>query len=133
MPRPRKWRMVCDLPRVNEFAPVNDRMLPREPVVMTVDEYETIRLIDNENLSQEECSVYMQIARTTVQQIYNNARKKVANALVNGLTLRIEGGDYRLCDGTEHHAGCGRCCRGQRGHCGRNREGNQNDCSDTNR
>ncbi|MDD3921594.1 MAG: DUF134 domain-containing protein [Eubacteriales bacterium] len=115
MPRPRKWRVVCCLPRVNEFVPGGNQLKPSEVVVMTVDEYETIRLIDNEDFSQEECSGYMKIARTTVQQIYNSARKKIAHALVNGLTLRIEGGDYRLCDGNEHQPGCRGCCRHQRG------------------
>ena len=108
MPRPRKCRKVCNLPKVNEFYPVTaaDRW-----VILTVDEYETIRLIDNEGFSQEECAGYMQVARTTVQQIYNCARKKLADALVNGLGLRIEGGSYTLCSGEENHCGCGGCRR----------------------
>jgi len=117
MPRPRKWRTVCCLPQVNEFVPAGAARCPHDPVVMTVDEYETIRLIDNENFSQEECSGYMDIARTTVQQIYNNARKKIALALVEGPALRIEGGDYRLCDGSAPHPGCGGCRRHRRGRC----------------
>ena len=90
---------------------MNTPCLSYETVVMTVDEYETIRLIDHENFSQEECSGYMNIARTTVQLVYSNARKKIAHALVNGLTLRIEGGEYRLCEGAESYCGCGGCRR----------------------
>lgn len=109
MPRPRKCRKVCCLPENNEFIPIRCRKEELETVVITVDEYESIRLIDNENFSQEECSEYMKIARTTVQQIYNNARKKIAYALVNGTALKIEGGDYQLCDGGESNCGCGGC------------------------
>ncbi len=82
-----------------------------ETVILTVDEYEAIRLIDREGLSQEECSAYMQVARTTAQLIYNNARKKLADALVLGLPLRIEGGHYRICDGTNMYSGCSGCRR----------------------
>ena len=79
-----------------------------------MDEYEAVRLIDNEGFSQEECSGYMSIARTTVQQIYDSARKKIARALVEGLPLKIEGGDYRLCDGKEEYCGCGGCRKHRR-------------------
>ena len=108
MPRPKKCRKVCHLPHEKEFIPANG-CNGRPFIEMTVEEYETIRLIDKEGFSQEECGDYMHIARTTVQQIYTNARKKLAETLVEGLPLRIEGGDYQLCDGKEHSCGCGGC------------------------
>lgn len=114
MPRPKKCRKVCCLPKVNEFLPSQESGASPEVIVMTVDEYEAVRLIDNEGFSQEECSEYMKIARTTAQQAYLSARKKIARALVEGLTLRIEGGDYCLCDGREPYCGCGGCRRHRR-------------------
>ncbi len=110
MPRPKKCRRVCCMPQFREFVPVN-RDTESHFVVLTVDEYETIRLIDKMGLSQEECGEYMKIARTTVQQIYTNARKKLAEVLVDGLPLKIEGGDYTLCDSKSAHDGCGLCKR----------------------
>lgn len=104
MPRPRKFRKVCHFPRNLSFLPSEDTE-GKGPVVMTVDEYETLRLIDREGLSQEECGEQMQIARTTVQLTYTSARKKLADMLVEGLPLQIEGGDFRLCNGD--NTGCG--------------------------
>jgi len=115
MPRPKKCRKVCSLPRINEFLPAENGSRDREIIIVTVDEYEAIRLIDHEGLSQEECSGYMGIARTTVQQIYESARKKIARALVEGLPLKIAGGDYRLCDGKEKYCGYGGCSKHRRG------------------
>ena len=74
---------------------------------MTVDEYETIRLLDKKGYSQEQCAVSMQIARTTVQRIYEIARKKIADALIDGHPLRIEGGDFRICDGQSSNCSFG--------------------------
>ena len=89
--------------------PENVRFFPEskseEEIILCVDEYEAIRLIDYEGLSQEECGEYMNIARTTVQQIYAEARKKIARMLVLGTELRIQGGHYMLC----HRKSC--CCR----------------------
>ncbi len=97
------------MPGVREFVPVNHH--EKQAVVMTVDEYETLRLIDKEGFSQQECGEYMKIARTTVQQIYTSARKKTAVALVESRPLIIEGGDYVLCDGSEEFCGCGGCSK----------------------
>ena len=110
------------MPRTREFHPAGGS--PRkEAVVLTVDEYEAVRLIDRQGFSQEECSAYMQVARSTVQSIYNSARKKLAEALVDGRSLRIEGGNYQLCDGREVYCGCGGCRRHHLACMGRTEQG----------
>lgn len=114
MSRPRKFRRVCGLPQNESFIPANARG-HKEPVILSIDEYEAIRLIDKEGLSQEECGEYMQVARTTVQQIYSEARKKIADALVDGRALHIRGGNYRICEGNSNHCGRGICRRHRHG------------------
>ena len=79
------------------------------PIVLTVDEYETIRLLDKKGYSQEQCAESMQIARTTVQRIYEIARKKIADALIDGHPLKIDGGDFIICDGQSSDCSFGGC------------------------
>jgi len=107
---------VCCLPENNQFGPLNPSFKQEMFITMSVDEYETIRLIDIEGYTQEECADQMHIARTSVQRTYNDARRKLAESLVNGKVLRIEGGDYKLCDGQEKSCGGGGCRRHK---CGR--------------
>lgn len=111
MPRPRKCRRVCCLPKRNLYGPLGCNTSSEKIVIMTVDEYETIRLIDLEGFTQEQCASQMKIARTTVQGIYNEARKKLAASLVNGSIIRIEGGEYEVCgeDKCPRHMGKN-CC-----------------------
>ncbi|MGI6096089.1 MAG: DUF134 domain-containing protein [Lachnospiraceae bacterium] len=97
MARPTKCRRVCHFPEFLEFSPTDK--VTGEPIILTIDEFETIRLIDKEELSQEECGAQLGVGRTTAQNIYDRARKKIAEALVVGLPLKIEGGDYHLCNG----------------------------------
>lgn len=104
-------RRICALPNCTRFGPHNQTM--QEPVVMTVDEYETIRLIDLEDLTQEQCAQQMEVARTTVQAMYAAARKKLAECLVQEKNLRIEGGEYQLCEHLTEP--CGRGCRRRHG------------------
>ena len=91
MARPCKKRWVCSEPRCRRFGPSD--VSNDEEVILNLDEYECIRLIDYEGLEQEQCAVQMGVARTTVQAIYKSARRKLADSLVNARHLRIEGGD----------------------------------------
>lgn len=106
MPRPRKCRKVCSMPKANIFkANINSD----KSIVLTVDEFECIRLVDYQGFSQEKCAEYMNVSRATAQLICDTARKKIAEALTKGYSIRIEGGEYSLCDGKEEFCGCGGC------------------------
>lgn len=95
MARPAKFRRVCRLPLCQEFygGKGND-----SAITLTVEEYETIRLIDYMGFSQEECGRQMGGSRATIQALYTEARKKLARFLVEGTSLKIEGGNYSLCE-----------------------------------
>ncbi|MBR3020356.1 MAG: DUF134 domain-containing protein [Clostridia bacterium] len=90
MPRPVRCRRIKKMPAFRSFSP--DDAQGTGTVFMTVDEYEALRLLDCEGLTQETCAARMNIARTTVTAIYENARQKVADVLVNGKRLLITGG-----------------------------------------
>lgn len=76
-----------------------------DKVRLSIEEFETVRLIDYNGLTQEECSVQMHVSRTTVQRMYNEARRKIASFLVKGSSLQICGGNYEICKNSE------RCCK----------------------
>ena len=90
MARPTRCRRIERLPEYRSFSP--DDVHAAESVCMTVDEFETLRLLDDEGLTQEGCAERMNVARTTVTAIYDSARRKVADALVHGKRLLITGG-----------------------------------------
>jgi len=113
MARPRKMRIVCSIPENRSFGPDNESLQHENAITMTVDEYETIRLIDLEGMTQEECSRQMNIARTTAQSIYSEARKKIADTLVNHKWLVISGGDVITCDGLRRQCGQRGCQKHQ--------------------
>ncbi|MCI1268988.1 MAG: DUF134 domain-containing protein [Ruminococcus sp.] len=109
MPRPQLSRRICEKPRCDCFKPENAE--ENEEIVLTLDEYEVIRLVDYEKLTHEECARQMDVSRTTVTNIYESARYKVSDSIVNGKKLRIEGGNYRFCDGTARCRHSGFCTR----------------------
>ena len=90
MPRPARCRRIERMPVYRSFSP--DDAAADESVRMTVDEFEALRLLDDEGLTQEACASRMNIARTTVTAIYDSARRKIADALVHGKRLLITGG-----------------------------------------
>lgn len=82
MPRQHNGRNVCHLPKYTYFySQTKDNS---NKIVLNVDEFEVIRLIDLEGLTQQECSEQMGVARATVQAIYARSRKKLALFLVSG-------------------------------------------------
>ena len=111
MPRPPRCRRICGAPQVDTFCP--NGCENTKPILLTLDEYEVIRLVDLEQQTHEQCAAQMDISRSTVQEIYEVARRKIAACLVHGKPLHITGGNYRICGGQEA-AHCGRWCRMQR-------------------
>ena len=107
MPRPQRRRRVCSEPEYTEFLPKGSTGY--DVVILFTDEYEAIRLVDFEKKTHEQCALQMDISRTTVTEIYERARFKLADSIVNGKRLVIEGGSYRLCGGTAKNC-CGRNC-----------------------
>ena len=108
MPRPQRCRRVCAYPDHLCFTPESAQNT--EDVTLTLDEYETIRLVDHEGMTHAQCAERMEVSRTTVTEIYESARRKVALCIVEGKRLVIGGGNYRLCDGSA--SGCtARCGR----------------------
>ena len=96
MPRKPRCRRIGGYPDHWVFSPEEETGC--EPVVMSLDEFETIRLLDREGMTQEQCAERMGVARTTVTAIYDSARRKIAEALTDGKQLVIRGGNYRLSD-----------------------------------
>lgn len=111
MGRPHKKRNVSYNPNVSYFKP---RGIPMKELLesrLTVDECEAIRLADYEGLSHEAAGEMMGVSRATFGRIIEQARKVVADALINGKAIRIEGGSYQFVD-TERRFAC-KVCRHQ--------------------
>ena len=102
MPRPPRCRRICSAPRVERFCPCD--VAESAPILLTLDEYEVIRLVDLEEKTHEQCATQMDISRSTVQEIYENARRKLAACLVYGKPLHITGGNVRICRGQEQQS-----------------------------
>ena len=100
MPRRKVYRIVSREPPVSVFKPAGIPAKDLEEILITVDEFEAIRLADFEGLSQRNASSIMHVSQPTFNRALSSARVKIAKALVEGHVLRIEGGNYVLADGT---------------------------------
>lgn len=96
MPKPKKERTVAAMPAVTYFKPQGIPMSVLEQTVLAVDEYEAIRLNDLEMLSHGEAAKRMNISRPTFTRLVGAAHMKIAEAIVHGRALRIEGGTYHF-------------------------------------
>lgn len=96
MVRPRKCRLVTNVPKVNYFKPRGIPLLSLEETTLSVEGLEALRLVEIAGLDQEEAAGLMNVSRQTFGRVLAAARQVVARAVVQGLALRIEGGDYAL-------------------------------------
>jgi|WetSurMetagenome_2_1015567.scaffolds.fasta_scaffold01954_16 predicted DNA-binding protein (UPF0251 family)/predicted Fe-Mo cluster-binding NifX family protein len=117
MPRPRKCRLIAGTPRVAYFKPQGIPMWELDEVSLAYEGHEALRLADLEGMTQEESAQYMGVSRHTFGRILAGARRIVAEAVINGLALRIQGGVYMVAGcchgivgrrpGCQPEAGCG--------------------------
>jgi uncharacterized protein len=111
MVRPRHCRRVGYQPQVTYFKPAGIPVVDLEETVLTVDEFEAVRLKDLEGLEQEECAKKMAISQPTFHRLIVSARRKIADAMVNGKAIKIEGGNFKMIC-RKMKKGHGRCLRG---------------------
>ena len=103
MVRPHCTRTIQGRPQATAFKPAGIPMRELEEVIITLDEFEAIRLADLDKLYQEQAALQMGVSRPTFSRIIDAAHTKIADALVHGKVIRIEGGTVQT--------GAFRCCR----------------------
>ena len=96
MPRPQKDRLVGHPPLFTDFKPVGIRRKALETIILSLDEYEAIRLTDHLNLEHSQAAEKMEISRPTFTRLIEQARFKIAQFLIEGRHLTIEGGNIHF-------------------------------------
>ena len=122
MPRPKQDRKIDSPPLMQGFKPFGIPRKLQSAVALFFDEYEAIRLLDYEGMNQDKAAELMNVSRPTLTRIYEKARKTIAQALVEGKMITIEGGNvrfdrqwfrckrcFKLIDGLENHIPCKDC------------------------
>ncbi|MEA4921172.1 MAG: DUF134 domain-containing protein [Clostridiaceae bacterium] len=94
MARPTKWRRIENVPAIAYFVPSDKEAPEISENILKLEELEAIRLKDLEGLEQGECADRMEVSRPTFQRILLSAREKVADSLIKGKTIHIEGGNF---------------------------------------
>jgi uncharacterized protein len=102
MSRPRLDRKIGKIPTIKGMKPYGYYARPRKEIQLYYEEYEVIRLLDYENLTQEDAATAMGVSRPTLTRIYESARKKVARSFIEGSAILIEGGQA-VFDNTWHN------------------------------
>ncbi len=122
MPRPIRNRKILDPPQMAGFRPFGMPSTDLDAVKLQFDEYESIKLVNYQNLPQDVAAAKMDVSRPTFTRVYNKALKKIAKAFVECLAIEIEGGNvefekqwfkckkcYKLIEGLENHIRCKGC------------------------
>ena len=108
MPRPRRSRRIFFDPRITYFKPAGVLLKNLQDSVLTKDELEAVRLIDLENIEQTKAGKKMKISQATLSRLLNSARKKIADALISGKAIKIQGGNYEMVQPRGRGLGMGR-------------------------
>ena len=122
MPRPIRNRKILNPPKMAGFKPFGMPLSELESVKLQFDEYESINLVNYQNLPQDVAAEKMDVSRPTFTRVYNSALKKIARAFVECMAIEIEGGNvefekqwykckkcFKLIDGLENHIRCKNC------------------------
>jgi len=96
MPRPRSDRIVQMPPLFSEFKPIGVAGKLLKQTILSLDEYEAFRLADYIGLSHAEAADEMEISRSTFTRLIEKARRKVADLIIQGNLLTIEGGNIHF-------------------------------------
>jgi len=96
MSRPKINRLVACPPRFNSFKPVGVRITDLDTIILSLDEYEAIKLANYDGLGQQDASEEMGISRPTFTRLLDSAQKKIADFIVNGKGISIEGGNIHF-------------------------------------
>jgi uncharacterized protein len=122
MARPQKCRKISYPPKMVGFKPYGMPMCKIDPVILKLEEYESIRLVNYDKLPQDQAAIRMNISRPTFTRIYNNALEQIAKAFIEGKAIEIEGGNFemdkewyrcrkcfKLIEGLGNHTKCKNC------------------------
>lgn len=122
MARPKIYRKICQPPLMKGFKPTGMLLTKSKSLKLSFEQYESIRLISYDGMSQKEAADTMNVSRPTITRIYNNAINIIARALIEGKAIEIEGGNYilesdwyrcrkcyKLIEGLENHVKCHKC------------------------
>ena len=120
MARPQKDRLVTCDPTISYFKPRGVPLREMDEVRLTIDQMEAIRLADLEGMSHEEAGKKMGVSRATFGRIVQQARRVVAEALIHGKAILMEGGNYQVRQGPRGHV-CQECGHRWEGACGAGR------------
>jgi len=108
MPRPRRLRRIFFQPDITYFKPAGVPMIHLKEAILSFDELEAIRLIDSQTLDQTKAAKQMKISQSTLSRLLKEGRKKLADAIIEGKAIKIQGGDFKMVQPISAGRGMGR-------------------------
>jgi len=108
MVRPRRTRRISFQPDITYFKPAGIPMVHLKETILSFDELEAIRLVDSKGMEQNKAGKKMKISQSTLSRLLRDGRKKLADAIVSGQAIKIQGGNFKMVQPTGRGLGLGR-------------------------